>query len=69
MFHSTVRLKIENELVRTVAASASIWIPINALNFAYVPPHLRPLTLTFFSAFWNCYLSLAQHREAKILRA
>lgn len=66
MFWSTARLKIETELGRTVMASAMMWVPINAINFAFAPPHLRPLFLSVFSAFWNCYLSLAQHREAKI---
>jgi hypothetical protein len=66
MFWSSARLKIETELAPTVLASAGMWIPINALNFTFVSPHLRPLTLTTFSAFWNCYLSLAQHRDAKI---
>lgn len=66
MLRSSARLKIETELGPTVIASAGVWIPINAFNFTFVPPHLRPLTLTTFSAFWNCYLSLAQHREAKI---
>lgn len=64
MAWSTTRLKLERELVPTIIASASVWIPFNSFNFSMVPPHLRPVTVMAFSAFWNCYLSLAQHRDA-----
>jgi hypothetical protein len=60
------RLKLENELLNTVIASGAVWIPINILNFSVMPPHLQPLALFFCSAFWNCYLSLAQHRDADL---
>jgi len=67
MLWSEYRLKLENEFADTILASGAMWIPINVFNFSFVSPHLRPVLLTFFSTFWNCYLSLAQHREAKIL--
>ena len=63
MMLSVARLKIERELLTTVKSSATVWIPINVINFAVVPPHLRPFGLSFFSVFWNCYLSLVQHRD------
>lgn len=66
MAWSAARLKLTTELVRTILASAYVWVPINIFNFSIVPPYLRPLTLMVCSAFWNCYLSLAQHREAEI---
>jgi hypothetical protein len=56
-------LKLETELPQTMIASGSCWIPINLFTFTYVPPHLRPLSLMFFSIFWNCYLSLSQHKD------
>lgn len=59
-------LKLEMELPQTIIASGSCWIPINLFTFTYVPPHLRPLSLMFFSIFWNCYLSLSQHRDLVI---
>jgi hypothetical protein len=63
---STARLKLEAELVRTMKASACFWIPINLVQFSVVPPHLRPLGLMVCSTFWNCYLSLAQHRPENL---
>lgn len=62
MLQLTARLKLESELVKTVLDSAKVWIPVNFLNFTVTPPHLRPMVLLVFSAFWNAYLSLAQHR-------
>ena len=66
MLLSKARLKIETELTSTVKTSAQIWVPINFVNFALVPNHLRPFGLLFFSVFWNCYLSLVQHRDVPL---
>jgi hypothetical protein len=60
------RRKLESELPNTILTSGSCWIPINLFTFTMVPSHLRPLSLMFFSVFWNCYLSLSQHRELTI---
>jgi Mpv17 / PMP22 family len=57
------RRKIDADLLDTIIRSASLWVPINFFNFAVMPPHLRPLTMMFFSVFWNCYLSIVQHRD------
>jgi hypothetical protein len=53
--------KIEADLLDTVSVSAKGWIPINLVNFALFPPHLRPLVFSTASVFWNCYLSLAMY--------
>jgi Mpv17 / PMP22 family len=66
MAWSTARLKVETELLTTMMAGAAVWIPFHFVNFSLVPPHLRPLTLVVCSAFWNCYLSLVQHRDAHL---
>ena len=66
MLLSKARLKIETELISTVKTSAQVWVPINFVNFAIVPNHLRPFGLLFFSVFWNCYLSLVQHRDVPL---
>jgi hypothetical protein len=59
------RLKIENELLRTITTSATCWVPINLITFSVVPSHLQPLSLMFFSMFWNCYLSMSQYRPVQ----
>lgn len=66
MMWSKTRLKLHSELYTTMVTSAKVWIPINAINFTVVPPHLRPLGLIFCSVFWNCYLSLVQHRDVAL---
>jgi len=58
-----IKLKIQHELIPTVTNSAKMWIPINAFSFGILPSHLRPFCLSFFSVFWNCYLSLVQYRD------
>jgi hypothetical protein len=55
--------KLEAELVTTIKTSATFWIPLNFLSFSVIPSHMQPLNLMFFSVFWNCYLSMSQHRE------
>jgi len=65
-FFSKAAHKLENELPTTVATSASCWIPFNLFTFSVVPAHLRPVSLMVFSAFWNCYLSLSQHRGGSL---
>jgi len=54
--------KLDAELYNTIVASGTVWIPFNFILFTFVPSHLRPLNLMVCSAFWNCYLSLVQHR-------
>jgi len=57
------KLKLEREYVSTVVDSYQLWVPFNTINFAFVPPHLRMVALSVTTMFWNCYLSLAQHRD------
>jgi hypothetical protein len=59
---SKVHLKVTTELPTTMFNSAGVWVPVNVVNFALVPPHLRPLLMMVCSVFWNCYLSIVQHR-------
>ena len=62
-FVEKTRRKLEAEFVTTIKTSAGFWIPLNFLSFSIVPSHIQPLNLMFFSVFWNCYLSMSQHRE------
>jgi hypothetical protein len=58
-----IQRKITTELPTTIQTSGACWIPINLVTFSLVPSHLQPLSLMFFSLFWNCYLSMSQHRK------
>ena len=42
-------------------ASAAVWVPVNLLNFSFVPPHMRVLPTIVTSCVWNTYLSLKAH--------
>lgn len=57
------KLKLKREYFLTVIDSYQLWVPFNTINFAFVPPHLRMIALSLTTVFWNCYLSLAQHRD------
>lgn len=56
--------KLRNELPTTIKAAAACWVPFNVLMFSVVPSHMQPLSLMTFSFFWNCYLSMSQHRSS-----
>uniref|UniRef100_A0A7R9ZN21 Peroxisomal membrane protein MPV17 n=1 Tax=Craspedostauros australis TaxID=1486917 RepID=A0A7R9ZN21_9STRA len=60
--------KIDAELTSTIIASSQFWIPVNMVTFAAIPSHLQPLSVMFFSLFWNCYLSLSQHRHVPTIQ-
>jgi Mpv17 / PMP22 family len=56
--------KLQNELPTTIQASATCWMPFNVVMFSVIPSHMQPLSLMVFSFFWNCYLSMSQHRSS-----
>jgi Mpv17 / PMP22 family len=58
-----VLAKLEAEMPTTITRSASCWVPANLIIFSVVPSHLQPLALMSCAVFWNCYLSLTQHRD------
>jgi hypothetical protein len=63
MMWTKAKLKVQSELWPAMFFRAKL-VPFNAFNFAVVPSHLRPLGLMFLTMFWNCYLSLVQHRDS-----
>ena len=54
--------RFEQDMCTVVANSYSLWVPINCLNFVFTPPQFRIITIAIVSNFWNCYLSLVQHK-------
>jgi len=61
------QLKLQREYWDTLIRTYQVWTPINVVNFALVPAHLRTLMMCTCTMFWNCYLSLAQHRDVIVL--
>ncbi|CAB9522551.1 Mpv17 / PMP22 family [Seminavis robusta] len=44
----------------------SIWGPVQALNFALVPPHLRVYVVAMVSFFWICLLSMVSSSSSSV---
>jgi protein Mpv17 len=55
---------LRERLQRIWFTSASVWIPVNLLNFALVPPEFRVLPTIATSLVWNFWLSYTCHKES-----
>ncbi|GJE89439.1 Mpv17/PMP22 family protein [Phanerochaete sordida] len=53
--------RIEKAYVPTVLRNWMVFIPTQLVNFAFVPHHLRVLTVGIVSLFWNTYLSMVNN--------
>lgn len=51
------------DLTQVFKSSVMFWGPLNFINFAFVPPHLRLLLTVCGSVAWSTYLSLMAHKE------
>ena len=60
---SIAERKIRDDLLNTWKASATLWIPVNVVNFYFVPPHLTIIFTNCFSVLWSFYLSLVQFKK------
>lgn len=61
--YTDTMVKLSQDLGPTLLAGVFYWWPINAVNFRFTPPHLRPLVMSLFSVAWGCYLSLVQYND------
>jgi hypothetical protein len=57
--------KLELRLLPTVATSLAVWVPVNFINFTFVPLHNRNLVASAFACCWNVFLSLQQHGASR----
>jgi protein Mpv17 len=57
-----IQKKIAAELPDLILTSAKLWVPVNSLNWYFLPTHARVLLSTIVSVGWNAYISLVQHR-------
>ncbi|KAH9939086.1 uncharacterized protein BXZ73DRAFT_44278 [Epithele typhae] len=58
--------RIADAYVPTIIRNWGVFIPTQIVNFKYVPPHLRFVTIGVVALFWNAYLSsvnAAKERE------
>ncbi|GAA5908241.1 hypothetical protein JCM6882_006779 [Rhodosporidiobolus microsporus] len=56
---SEAKSRLESSWWPTLQRNWGVWIPVQALNFSLVPPHMRLVTVNVVSLFWNAYLSYA----------
>jgi hypothetical protein len=55
------RQKVEEHFTITVVRSASLWVPVNCVNFYLVPATYRTTFGAGVGLLWNVYISLVQH--------
>lgn len=52
------KTKVEQNWWPTLKTAWGLWIPVQALNMAVVPPGQRLLFVNVVSIFWNTFLSM-----------
>ncbi|CAI6375194.1 unnamed protein product [Macrosiphum euphorbiae] len=52
-----IQKKLEDNYVKVLLTSYTIWPAVQALNFTIIPQHYRVLTVQIVSLAWNTYLS------------
>lgn len=67
---SMARLKrrAEDSMMTILVASNLYWIPVNALNFLFVPPTLRVFPTILGSLVWTTFLSYRSHAHELVSR-
>ena len=60
-----IKQKFDVQYLPTIQRSALLWVPVNFLNFLYIPLEYRMLCGSSVSFLWNVYLSLVQHTDPK----
>lgn len=58
-----IQTKLDHQFLPTVVRSAQLWIPVNILNFYFVPLEFRMFAGSSVAFAWNVYLSLAQMKD------
>ncbi len=53
-----VKRKLDESWWSTLKTSWGVWIPVQALNMALVPPQQRLLFVNVVNLAWNTFLSL-----------
>ncbi|KAI0917809.1 hypothetical protein AcV7_007116 [Taiwanofungus camphoratus] len=63
---SEARERISQSYVPTLLRNWCVFVPAQAINFAFVPPHMRFFAVGIVSLFWNSYLSAVNARDARM---
>ena len=58
--------RISSAYTPTLLRNWAVFIPVQVINFAIVPHHLRFVVVSVVSLFWNTYLSATNARQQKL---
>ncbi|KAJ3502498.1 hypothetical protein NLJ89_g8859 [Agrocybe chaxingu] len=61
--------RVKAAYVPTLIRNWGVYIPTQIINFSIIPPHLRFVTVSIVSLFWNTYLSASNASHEKAQRA
>ena len=57
-----IKHKLKEELATTYLIDVLVWLPIQFLNFRYIPTSYQALVVQTCNIGWNAFLSFVQHR-------
>jgi hypothetical protein len=60
---SEIQHKLRHDLLPTYLVDIAVWLPIQTVNFRWVPVVYQALFVQSCNVGWNAYLSFVQHRE------
>lgn len=59
---ASARKEVLSDIVSVVRTSWLLWVPMNFLNFMWIPPRLRVGFTNLVALLWNVWLSARAHR-------
>ncbi|CAK9035803.1 unnamed protein product [Durusdinium trenchii] len=57
-----VKSKVQSEIPELVVSQCGYWLPANAVNFMFMPQHLRVVFMSTCAVIWGGYISYVVHR-------
>lgn len=60
-----IATKLRTDLLPTYLVDIAVWLPIQTINFRWVPVVYQALFVQSCNIGWNAYLSFVQHRSAE----
>ncbi|EPQ25916.1 uncharacterized protein PFL1_06590 [Pseudozyma flocculosa PF-1] len=64
-----VKAKLNESWWSTLKTGWAVWVPVQAVNMAFVPPNQRLLFVNVVSIFWNTFLSVVSSGSEKTAEA
>ena len=61
--HEATAEQFAREVPGLIASSWAMWVPANAIQFRFVPRHLKIAYVSTLSVLWGAYISFVAHRR------